>query len=202
MKAVKHIVEQGTEEWFDLRKGKITASVIKDIMGIRGIGKSANTLAMKIAYEYCTDFEIERFSTADTERGNELEPVARAKYEDDFNVRVDEGGFFSLDDLGVSPDGLVGDEGLTEIKCPAYKNHMKVLKSQDVDPQYVPQIQFQLLVTGRKWCDFISYCEQMPEGKQLFVKRVYADPKYQQLIMERIEALREMIQDWKNVLTL
>ena len=195
-----HNIDQGEEKWFDLRRGKITASVISMINGVRGIGKTAESLAIRIAYEAMTSFDVERFMTFDTVRGNELEPVAIAAYEDDTSQRVLNGGFFELGDLGVSPDGRVGKDGLVEVKCPRYKNHMKVLKSQTIDPQYIGQVQFQLMVTGRKWCDFISYCEDMPAHKQLFYCRIYPDKEYHKLLKERIESMRELINEYKQIL--
>lgn len=202
MNPVHHIIEQNSEKWYAIRKGKITASAVSQICGVRGIGKMADTLAKQIAYETVTNFETERFDTEDTERGHELEPVARALYEDISGNIVEDGGFWTLgDDMGVSPDGLINDDGLVEIKCPAYKAHMDVLRSKKIDPKYIPQVQYQLRVTKRKWCDFVSYCEKMPKGKQIIIVRVLPDPKMQKMFEERLPVFRKMIADWIKILT-
>lgn len=197
-------IDQGTTEWFELRRGRITASVIKDIMGVRGLGKTADDLAMKIAYERETRFEIEKITTDDMERGNEREPIARALYADKFNVDVLDGGFYCLGNLGASPDGRImlpdGALGLIEIKSPKYKNHLRVLRSGTYDPQYYGQMQFQLYVTGAKWVDFVSYCPEMPAGKELHVYRVYPDEKYQTTLRGRLDAMTVKIEEWADVL--
>ncbi len=201
MKAVFHDIPQAENLWFDMRRGKITASVIKDIMGKNGLLKTAESLAIKIAYEsIMTDVDIERFETEDTMRGNEFEPVAIARYEDEREVTVSNGGFFTYKDLGASPDGLVGEDGQIEVKCPRYKGHLRTIRSGTYDPQYYGQMQFQLYVTGRKWCDFISFNLDMPINKQIFVVRVYPDKEYQEKLAQRIDGLRKLIQEYKDIL--
>ncbi len=115
---------------------------------------------------------------------------------------VEEVGFIQHPTLeaGASPDGLVGDDGLIEIKCPLGTTHTETLMTQEVPSKYIPQIQFQLLCTGRKWCDFISYNPMFPEHLQLFVKRVDADPVYQKELEVEVGKFLDEVNDVINKL--
>jgi predicted phage-related endonuclease len=115
------------------------------------------------------------------EWGTEQEPHARAAYSARTGELVEEVGFIQhprLEHAGASPDGLVNDEGLVEFKCPATSTHLDTLLAGEVPTKYIPQIQFQMACTGRKWCDFVSYDPRLPEHLRMFVKRVERDEKY------------------------
>jgi hypothetical protein len=115
------------------------------------------------------------------QHGVDTEPQARMAYESANNVLVDELGFCdhpSISNFGVSPDGLVGEDGLIEIKCPNSKTHIDTLLSKKAPSKYIPQMMAQMACTGRKWCDFVSFDPRLPEDLQLFVVRVDRDDQY------------------------
>jgi hypothetical protein len=171
-----HDVEQNTDEWLDLRIAKLTGSGCSKIMANYGkaFGEPAKKLAVQIAREQITGKRSmgESFSNAHTERGHEQEPVARALYEAKYFVEVSNGGFFEAGNCGCSPDGLVYDDGLIEIKSVIDHVHHTTIKRNNIDPAYKWQIYFNLLKTGRDWIDFASYCADFPEKTRLFVHRV------------------------------
>lgn len=176
-------MDQRTDEWFQARLGKVTASRVADVMAKTKTGYSAsrdNYMAQLIV-ERMTGKPVESFSNAAMEWGTAQEPFARAAYEVAKSVMVEEVGFVqhpSIEQAGASPDGLVGDDGLVEIKCPNTATHIETLLSQSVPAKYIPQIQWQLACTNRSWCDFVSFDSRMPEGAQLFVKQVAIDRDY------------------------
>lgn len=176
-------MDQRTDEWFQARLGKVTASRVADVMAKTKTGYSAsrdNYMAQLIV-ERMTGKPAESFSNSAMEWGTAQEPFARAAYEVAQSVMVEEVGFVqhpSIEQAGASPDGLVGDDGLVEIKCPNTATHIETLLSQAVPAKYLPQIQWQLACTNRQWCDFVSFDPRMPEGAQLFVKQVTIDRDY------------------------
>jgi predicted phage-related endonuclease len=128
--------------------------------------------------------------------GTETEPMARAAYEGAVGSLVIETGFVphaNIEMSGASPDGLVGDDGLVEIKCPMTATHIETLLGQSVPAKYVTQMQWQMACTGRKWCDFVSFDPRMPENMQIFVKRVGRD----ELLIASLET--EVIQFLKEL---
>jgi predicted phage-related endonuclease len=130
------------------------------------------------------------------QHGTDTEPLARAAYEALRDVLVDEVGFVphpSIIMAGASPDGLVGDDGLLEIKCPNTATHIETLLSQSVPGKYNTQMQFQMACTGRQWCDFVSFDNRLPEELQLFVKRVPRDNEFiKQMEDEVVKFLNEL----------
>jgi predicted phage-related endonuclease len=130
------------------------------------------------------------------QHGTDTEPLARAAYEALQDVLVDEVGFVphpSIIMAGASPDGLVGDDGLLEIKCPNTATHIETLLSQSVPGKYNTQMQFQMACTGRQWCDFVSFDNRLPEELQLFVKRVPRDNEFiKQMEDEVVKFLNEL----------
>lgn len=160
---IQYKVEQNSDEWFALRRGKFTASTFKDLfMGENTQGyKDA---IYKVAFERLTNTSPESFTNEYIQRGTELEPEARAWYEFEKNVEVIKAGFFEYNDwIGASPDGLVGDSGLIEIKCPKFSTMMDYLIKKELPKTYEWQVQGQLYVTERKFCDFISYHPKLPK---------------------------------------
>jgi putative phage-type endonuclease len=176
-------MEQGTSEWFAARCGKVTASRVADIIAKTKSGPSTsreNYLA-QIVCERMTKKPAESYSNAAMAWGTEQEPFARAAYESAKDVLVQEVGFVVhplIEDAGASPDGLVGDFGLVEIKCPNTATHIQTLLDQKVPEKYNTQMQFQMASTGRHWNDFVSFDPRMAEGLQIFIKRVEFDPIY------------------------
>lgn len=173
---------QGSKEWLALRCGKVTASRVADVVAKTKSGPSAsrqNYMAELIA-ERLTGLPAERFSNAAMAWGTEKEPDARAAYEFYRSETVKEVGFVlhpKIEQSGASPDGLVGADGLVEIKCPNTATHLETLLGQMVPSKYINQMQWQMACTGRQWCDFASYDPRLPEEMRLFVKRMPRDDK-------------------------
>lgn len=178
------MIEQGTSEWMAMRLGKLTASRMADVLATTKSGPSAsrkNYLAQLVA-ERMTGQPGETFSgSAAMLWGTDNEPLARAEYEMLKDVMVDQVDFVShptIEWLGASPDGMVGNDGLVEIKCPNTATHIDYLLANKVPTKYIPQMALQLLCTGRAWCDFVSYDPRMPEKLKLFVVRYTTDAEY------------------------
>lgn len=185
---------QGTEEWFKIRAGKVTASKISDIIDKtdkKGNVKSGyrNYHALKIA-EVMTGKPCEGgFVSKDMERGTELESFARTEYELLKDVWVDQIGFVvhpSIERSGASPDGLVGTNGMIEIKCPKTANHIQYILSGSIPSGYQKQMQWQMACTGRKWNDFVSYDPIMPENQRLYVCRLGRDDEYIEMLEQKV----------------
>jgi len=183
-------MEQRSEEWFQARLGKVTASRVADVLAKIKSGESASRRNYKIQLvsERLTGEKQETYINQAMQDGIDREAFARDRYVQQFG-EVEEVGFIKHPTLeaGASPDGIVGEDGILEIKCPMGSTHTETLMTQDVPSRYVPQIQFQLLVTGRKWCDFVSYNPMFPEHLQVFVKRVEADPVYQKELESEVK---------------
>lgn len=176
-------IVQGSPEWKALRCGKVTASRVADVVaktqkGAYGATR-ANYLAQLIA-ERLTGTPAETYTNAAMQHGVDTEPEARAAYEFYQGATVEQVAFVphpKIDQAGASPDGLVGEDGLVEIKCPNTATHLETLLGQAVPAKYADQMQFQMACTGRQWCDFVSYDPRMPEHMRLFVRRVARDDK-------------------------
>lgn len=196
-------MEQRSEEWFQARLGKVTASRVADVLAKIKSGESASRRNYKIQLvsERLTGEKQETYINQAMQDGIDREFYARERYVQQHG-EVEEVGFVQHPTLeaGASPDGLVGDDGLIEIKCPLGTTHTETLMTQEVPSKYIPQIQFQLLCTGRKWCDFISYNPMFPENLQLFVKRVDADPVYQKELEVEVGKFLDEVSDVINKL--
>lgn len=185
------MMDQGTEEWFTIRIGKVTASRVADVIAKTKTGYSAtrDNYMAQLVCERLTGQKGESFTNAAMQHGTDTEPLARAAYEALKDVLVDEVGFVphpSIIMAGASPDGLVGDDGLLEIKCPNTATHIETLLSESVPGKYNTQMQFQMACTGREWCDFVSFDNRLPTELQLFVKRVPRDNVFIRLIEAEI----------------
>lgn len=191
-------MEQRSEEWFQARLGKVTASRVADVLAKIKSGESASRRNYKIQLvsERLTGERQETYVNQAMQDGIDREQFARDRYVQQFG-EVEEVGFIQHPTLeaGASPDGMVGDDGIIEIKCPMGSTHTETLITQEVPSKYVPQIQFQLLVTGRKWCDFVSYNPMFPEHLQIFVKRVEADPVYQKELESEVKQFLKEVDD-------
>lgn len=174
------MIVQGTDEWKALRLGKVTASRVSDVVAKTKSGYSAGraNYAAQLIAERLTGTVAESYTNAAMQHGTETEPEARAAYEFYQGVTVKEVAFVphpKIDQAGCSPDGLVDDDGLVEIKCPQSATHLETLLGQAVPSKYETQMQFQMACTGRSYCDFVSYDPLMPENMRLFIKRVPRD---------------------------
>lgn len=173
-------IQQGSEEWFAARLGKVTASRVADVMAKTktGYSTSRKNYAVELALERITKRRQEGFSSAAMAWGTEQEPNARAAYEMHCGILVEEVGLIDhprIPMAAASPDGLVGTRGLLEIKCPNPATHLETVLSCKPDPRYIPQMFWQMACTGREWVDFVSFDPRFPEAKQLFVCRVERD---------------------------
>lgn len=171
---------QGSPEWFNARLGKVTASRVADVIARTktGWGASRANYQAQLIAERLTGEVAESYSNSAMKWGNEVEPDARACYEFRADLDVVQVGFVihpTIPMAGASPDGLVGDDGLVEIKCPNTATHLETLLGQTVPAKYVTQMQWQMACTGRRHCDFASYDPRLPEAMRLFVRRVERD---------------------------
>jgi len=172
--------EQRTDDWFKARLGKVTASRVADVMAKTKTGPAASrqNYAAQLILERLTGEKADSFTNAAMQWGIDTEAEAKAAYAFRNDVAVQDVGFVDHPTVamsGASPDGLVGEDGLVEIKCPISATHLDVLLSEKVPGKYVTQMQWQMACTGRAWCDFASYDPRMPPEMQLFIKRVVRD---------------------------
>lgn len=199
-------MNQGSPEWHAARLGKVTASRIADAIKRtqKGYGAERAYYMAELLAERLTGQAAEKFVSAAMAWGTDREPEARELYEFQTGHLVDETGFHDHPTIalaGASPDGLIGADGLIEIKCPTTSTHLNTLLSGEVPEGHLPQIQWQLACTGREWCDFVSFDPRMPASMRLFVKRVERDAeriieletevgKFLAELSDKIEALR------------
>lgn len=171
---------QGTPEWFAARLGKVSASRVADIIAKTktGWGASRANYAAELVAERLTGTTAEKYSNAAMVWGTETEPRARSMYEFMRDCDVAEVGTVlhpTIDMACASPDGLVGEDGLVEIKCPNTATHIETLLGTTIPLKYVTQMQWQMACTGRKWCDFVSFDPRMPGDMQILITRVARD---------------------------
>ena len=196
-----HTVEQGTDEWLQLRKGLITSTVIKSLITptfkIAENDKTRKAI-YKLAAERITDHLEDGFLSYDMERGNFEEPLARDLY----SKEVKQVGFitnvFNGVKVGFSPDGLVGQHGIIEIKSAKQSIQIERIATNQIPVEHLPQIYFGMLVSEMDWCDFISYSN----GMEMQVIRVYSDTDIRAILIEAIvlaeKKILETIELYKN----
>ena len=180
---IYHKIQQNTDAWFELRMRKFTASTGKKLfMGkkTKGYTEAINLLV----YEILTDENPDDFKgSAYMKRGKELEPEAIKAYENKKFTKVLPGGFVQSGDwTGVSPDGIIGEDGLLEAKAPAWNTMVEYLRAGKLPDEYDVQIQFQLFVSGRKWVDFIAYHPKLGS----LILRVVPNPETQAKIANEL----------------
>ena len=193
-------IEQGTEEWFAIRCGKVTASRIADIIATTKSGYSASRVnyEAQLICEILTGKPAESFTNAAMAWGTETEPLARAQYELKTGNMVNQIGFVvhpKIEQAGASPDGLVYNDGLIEIKCPNTSTHLDTLLSQKVPSKYITQMTWQMLCTGRKWTDFVSYDPRLPDNLQLFIQRIPLDTEYGKKLESEVKGFLEEVNE-------
>lgn len=190
-------MEQRSPEWFAARLGKVTGSRVADVMARTKSGYSASrqNYMAELICQRLTGRQEERFTNSAMQRGTDLEPKARAVYMLETGEIVAETGLVThpeVTDFAASPDGLVGSDGLLEIKCPNTWTHIETIKSGEPKREYFIQMQAQMACTGRKWCDFISYDDRLPEELAYFQKRVLRDDVF---IAEMLGEIRGFLAD-------
>lgn len=170
-------MQQRTDEWLAARAGKVTASCLDDVMASKTTAAYQNYMA-KLICERLTGQFIPSDTNAAMRRGTELEPLARDFYVVETGAMVEEVGFFehsTITNSGASPDGIIGTDGLIEIKCPNTATHIKTLESKKPSLKYMRQMQWQMACTGRLWCDFVSFDDRLPEHLSFFCTRIERD---------------------------
>jgi hypothetical protein len=181
---------QGSDEWLDQRRGIVTASVVGKLITPSTVKPASNdysrALTAQLVAERITGYTDPTYVSDDMLRGHEDEPRAIEKYEKHYKRTVATTGFLVRDDwgfrIGYSPDGLVGDDGLVEVKAPRAKKHLTTILSGEVPPEHMAQLQCGLLVSGRKWIDYVSYCGGMP----MYVCRVDPDERWFTAIVDAV----------------
>jgi putative phage-type endonuclease len=191
-------IKQGTEEWHQIRLGKVTASRVADVMSKVKSGESAGrkNYKMDLVVERLTNSSTSSFSSPAMQWGTETEPLARMAYEAFTGVFVDQVAFCNhptIKNFGCSPDGVVGD-GLIEIKCPNTTTHIEYLMGETPPAKYVPQMQTQMACTGARWCDFVSFDPRLPPELQLVVIRLNRDDVYIQEIETEVKQFLDEVQ--------
>jgi putative phage-type endonuclease len=189
-------VEQGTPEWHELRRGKVTASRVSDILAKTKTGASASrqNYLIELALQRTTKTIEPSYTNAAMEWGTQTEPQARVAYEVNTHNFVDQVPFVNhpaIEGFGCSPDGIVG-EGLIEIKCPNSATHWEYFKAKEPPKKYFIQMQAQMACTGAKWCDFISFDPRMPERSQLLIVNVPRDDAF---IAEMEEEIKQFLKE-------
>lgn len=187
---------QNSPEWVKARLGLITASVAAKLLTANfalADNETSRKLCTILAVERATGMKEPDKSCWNFERGHMLEPIAKGYYSAN-REQISDCGLFTAEvmpgvTIGASPDGLVGEDGLVEVKSQDYAIHAGCILSGEVPKIYRPQIQTQLLVTGRKWVDFISFCPGLP----LFIKRVYPDADLQNTLKTAFEVAEEEV---------
>jgi hypothetical protein len=198
-------VEQGTDEWLELRRGILTASTIGQLITPSlkpASNQAARSLTLTLVAERITGHIDPVFVSDDMLRGQMEEPLARDAYSEFRKANVEQIGFMTEDrwgfTIGASPDGLVGNDGGIEVKSRRAKKHLQTILSDAVPPENMAQVQTCMLVSGREWWDYISYSAGLP----LWVKRAYPDKKWQQVILIAAEAFEreaaQMIDQYKS----
>jgi putative phage-type endonuclease len=203
-------VMQGSDEWRAIRLGKATASRIPDVVAKTksGWGSSRANYMAELLVERLTGIPIDGYSNAAMQWGTATEPEARMEYQLLTGFDVQQVGFVphpTIAMAGCSPDGLIGDDGAVELKCPNTATHIETLlgRPPQVPDKYVKQIQFQLACTGRQWCDFVSYDPRLPERMRLFIRRVERDEhqikKLEKSVMEFLGELTGKLVDLESL---
>lgn len=194
-----HNIDQHSEAWHEIRCGRVTGTRFKALVA-KDTTDTYKDLLTTIACEIITRRAEETYSNAAMEKGLELEPVARAVYEEITGNKVKTAGFISPDEdsefaewIGISPDGLIED-GMIEIKCPLMKTHMGYIMWNQLPSEYRYQVQGQLFVTGLKFCDFISFAEDMKP----FIIRVYPEEELFETFRQRLRVAITQVKELLN----
>ena len=192
-----HNFDQRSDEWYSIRLGRLTGSDFHTFLGNSETKK--NKLLQKAAEKITGKSDEERIISEDIQRGVDLEDEAILTYEMTTGNIVDKVGFIESNEyVGCSPDGLVGNDGIIEVKCPKQSIFLKQVVEEKIKPEYYTQIQFNLLISGRKWCDYIAYNKNFP----LFIKRFEIDEEVRDKIIKALEEctnkIKEIVESYKQ----
>ena len=185
--------EQGSPEWFECRLGIPTASMFSAILA-EGQGKTRRTYMLKLLGEQITGEMQESYSNQHMERGQIMEEDARNAYSLVTDLDPVLVGFIRNGDVGCSPDSLVNDNGLLEIKTKLPHLQLDVLLKDEMPTEHKAQVQGQIWVAEREWCDFVSYWPKLP----LFIKRIYRDQKYIDTLKSEVDRFNEEMSELKQ----
>lgn len=192
-------LKQGSPEWHQARLGKVTASRVADVTARTKSGYSASraNYAAQLICERLTGQPTESYTNAAMQHGTDCEPKARIAYQFMQDVTVLEEGFIDhprILNSGCSPDGLVGADGMIEIKCPNSATHIETLLGEPVDGKYIKQMQWQMACAGRNWCDFVSFDPRLIPELQIKIIRVARDDAMIRDLEQEVEAfLNELV---------
>lgn len=199
-------VEQNTDEWLELRAGKVTASGLYKVMANYGnaFGEPAKAYAREIAFERVFGKPAPNlFQNAHTRRGHEQEPRAKAEYSTQYFFDIENGGFFDCGDFGCSPDGLIVGGGVIEIKSQIPSVHFETVKSQSFPSTYKWQIAANCIYTKQPFIDCISYCEDVPDERCIYVCRFFDEQLRDEYgkIKERLEEfIEKQVKPWIEII--
>lgn len=186
-----HNLEQGSEAWKQIRVGKITASRFADVLANGKAGapsKTRQSYLYELASEIITNQAADSFTSPAMEHGTLCEPLARIEYEEREGLPVEQIGFVQYNDMiGCSPDGCVGENGLIEIKCPKTSTQIQRVLDGVFPSEYQAQVQGQLWVCDRQWCDFVSFDPRIEGPAQYFKIRVNRDDAYIEKLKNGVE---------------
>ena len=197
------MIEQGSDTWHQMRLGKVSASRMAELLAKTKTGAFAASRAKYMAQLLCermTGEPTEFFTSQAMQRGVDVEPVARAAYEAENLTSVEQVAWVehpTIPMAGCSPDGLVGEHGLIEIKCKEIHNHLDSILNDKIDPDHQSQMMWQMCVTGRQWCDYVCFDDRAPEGLQLFVKRLHRD---EEKIKQMEDEVRTFLKDLESMI--
>lgn len=199
-------MEQRSPEWFAARCGKVTASRLYDVIARTksGYAASRQNYMAELICQRLTGKPEEGFTNAAMMRGTELEPVAREMYAlNEFDAVISEVGLIdhpTIAGFAASPDGIVNDDGLIEIKCPNTWTHLQTLKTGVPKYQYLLQMHAQMMCTGRKWCDFVSFDDRLPPELAYFKTRINFDEVLaEEIEQEVVKFLTELETEIQNI---
>ena len=175
--------EQGTDAWFAMRLGKVTASRVADVMAKTktGVAASRQNYLIELALQRVTGVFEQSFTSQAMQDGIDREGQARVLYEVTTGEFVDQAAFIdhpTIQGFGASPDGLVNIKGMCEIKCRGNAGHWEVIKTGEIPKKYWIQQQAQLACTGREWNDYVGYNPNFPEKSKLYIQRIYRDKAF------------------------
>jgi len=197
---------QGSPEWLAERAGKVTASMVSAVLAKPETAGYRDYQAQLVAEILTGKPQGSDYTNAAMQFGTEMEPLARSAYEAETGFSVDEVGFCqhpTIERAGASPDGLVGNSGLVEIKCPKVGNHLAYLIAGIVPAGYKNQMMWQMSCTNRDWCDFVSFRPDLPEHLQLFIVRFKRDPErikeLEAAVIAFLDSVDKMINQLKKV---
>ena len=187
-------VEQRSDEWFQAKRGKMSASNADTILAN---GKGLETYIYSLIAEYYKKEKKVHYTNADIERGILLEPEAKIEFQFYTGLDIKEVGYVEFNEyILVSPDGLIGNDGLIEIKCPNDSVYFKLLLSNNIKPEYIAQMQMQMYITDRQYCYFVSYNPNFE--KSLYIKKINRDEEMIDKLKKGLERGTELIKEIKE----